>query len=71
MKMSSQIESKFEFAIFRTRDCQNGMPGGAGCTGESVDSAECFAPDAGFSNWAEWTMCSASCGTGFTVSIRY
>ncbi|KAJ7354891.1 hypothetical protein OS493_029450, partial [Desmophyllum pertusum] len=61
---------------FRYRSCSNPAPlnGGENCTGESINMKECVGTscpvDGGFSDWSNWTLCSASCGTGFQLRTR-
>jgi len=47
--------------------------GGKPCEGSFEDTRPCgefVAQDCTFSDWAEWTMCSATCGSGWRVHLR-
>ena len=51
----------------RTRVCNNGEPGQAGCEGEDQELSKCQASRRvcpKFALWASWSSCSVSCGVG-------
>lgn len=61
----------------RLRSCSNPTPayGGDNCTGADSETENCTDPtpcpiDGGWTNWAAWTDCDATCGDGYHVRIR-
>jgi len=60
----------------RYRTCSNPVPANNGqvCIGDAIQTEDCFGMscpvDGGFSEWSNWTTCSATCGTGFQLRTR-
>ncbi|KAL5248186.1 hypothetical protein ACHWQZ_G017384 [Mnemiopsis leidyi] len=60
----------------RTRTCTNPAPanGGADCVGEAAETQNCNTHscpvDGGWSDYNEWSECSAECGTGTKTRTR-
>jgi len=55
----------------RTRICENGNPGDAGCLGPDEEEQDCNPDLCPFmSQWSEWADCSTTCGGGMTTRER-
>ncbi|KAK7100724.1 hypothetical protein V1264_023622 [Littorina saxatilis] len=58
----------------RTRECNDGQHGGRQCEGEGSETSECETQhcpvDGVWKPWAEWNVCSKTCGTGTRARIR-
>ena len=54
----------------RIRICIGGVAGSGGCPGSATDTITCFLSTCpSLTMWSMWSICSRSCGSGFSVSF--
>ena len=62
---------KFQFLKQRSRQCVNGNPGDIGCEGPTSESRPCNSfPCSSYSEWTQYSPCTASCNGGTTTRTR-